>query len=250
MVVVLVVVLVLLGLLVLGIYVQNARQAGARRALDLAMVSAAADDDIREFAGELAELRAAPAIGALTSGTQREYDRALAALDAAGTALAKATRPIEIGQVTQSLERGRYSIGCVRARLSGHELPSRRPPCFFNPQHGPSRQDVDWAPRGEQPRPLPACAGDAEHVAVGADPDIRKVAIGTGAFAVEYWRAGNAFAGYVHGYFGSFVSGGLLPSALTTAMQGAADDESGRFGAISPTGRDTSGRDPDPRADG
>lgn len=241
MVVVLIVVLVLLGLLVLGIYVHNARQASTRRALDLGLASAAADDDIKNFANALGELKVAPAMGSLTSGTQREYERALESLDTAGMALAKASRPLEIGPVTEALERGQYAAACVRARLSGHGLPSRRPPCFFNPQHGPSNQDVDWAPRGEEPRPLPACAEDAERLAVGNEPDIRQVIVGTGAITVDYWRAGEAFAGYVYGYFGSFAAGGRLPGPLTAAMQGALDG--GRRAAP------TAERDPDVRAD-
>ncbi|GAB3556956.1 hypothetical protein GCM10027344_03780 [Spelaeicoccus albus] len=226
MVAVLIVVLVLLGLLIVGIYWRNARHAAARRAIDLGLVSAAAEDDIKEFAHELAELRDAPAIGMLSAGTQREYDSARESLDAAATLLAKASGPAEIRRVTECLERGRYSVMCVRARLSGKQLPARRPPCFFNPQHGPSAGDVDWAPPGSQPRPLPACADDALHVAVGAPPDIRTVLVGTGTLSVEYWRAGSAFAGYVTGYFGAYAAGGALPGLLTAVMDGANGDPS------------------------
>lgn len=242
MVVVLIVVLALLVLLVLGIYAHNARQASTRRALDLGLASAAADEDVKHFANDLAELKTAPAMGSLTSGTQREYERALESLDTAGIALAKADNSLDIGQVTEALERGGYAAACVRARLSGRQLPSRRPPCFFNPQHGPSNQDVDWAPRGEEPRPLPSCADDAERVAVGAEPDIRKVIVGNGTYTVDYWRAGTAFAGYVHGYFGGFAASGRLPGPLSAAMQAALDAGSRR--SVS-----AGGRGPDVRAD-
>ena len=98
------------------------------------------------------------------------------------------TKPEDIRDVTAILEDGRYAIACVRARLAGEPLPARRPPCFFNPQHGPSTDDVEWAPPGGDPRPVPACAADAERVLAGAEPDVRKVAVGAGRR--PYWEAG------------------------------------------------------------
>ena len=32
--------------------------------------------------------------------------------------------------------------------LDGRKPPERRPPCFFDPRHGPSSRDVEWAPPG------------------------------------------------------------------------------------------------------
>ena len=58
------------------------------------------------------------------------------------------TEPDHIKAVTTALEDGRYAMACVLARENGEPLPIRRPPCFFNPQHGPSVLDVDWAPAG------------------------------------------------------------------------------------------------------
>ena len=43
-------------------------------------------------------------------------------------------------------------------------LPAKRPPCFFNPAHGPSSQNVEWAPPGGVARDVPACPADAERV--------------------------------------------------------------------------------------
>lgn len=239
MVAVLIVVLVLVGLFVLGIFARRAKRT-THRAVDLGLVSAAADDDIKEFARELAELRRAPAIEMLSDGTRREYDKARESLDAAAAMLAKATGPAEIRNVTECLERGRYSVVCVHARLTGRRLPPRRPPCFFNPQHGPSTRDVDWAPPGGQPRPIPSCRDDADHVEVGAEPDVRTVLVGTGALSVEYWRAGSAFAGYVTGYFGAYAKGGRLPDLLTAAMNGGpggAGSVGGKAGAARARGR-------------
>ena len=94
----------------------------------------------------------------------------------------------------------------------------RRPPCFFNPQHGPSVEDIDWAPAGGQLRPVPVCAADAERVAVGADPLVRKVVTGDGHTRRAYWEAGPAYAEYNRGYFNSYAGSGLLPGVLMGAM--------------------------------
>ena len=88
--------------------------------------------------------------------------------------------PDDIRGITGILEDGRYAVACVQARLAGKPVPARLPPCFFNPQHGPSSENVDWAPPGGVPRSVPACPADAERVREGAEPDMRKVPVGAG----------------------------------------------------------------------
>ena len=66
--------------------------------------------------------------------------------------------------IEQVVADARYHRAAVLAVIAGDPLPERREPCFFNPQHGPSMQDVEWAPperhrsqhpgvRGRRPRP-------------------------------------------------------------------------------------------------
>ncbi|MDP9393106.1 MAG: hypothetical protein M3Q27_02075, partial [Actinomycetota bacterium] len=98
----------------------------------------------------------------------------------------------------------------------GQPLPARRPPCFFNPQHGPSAEDVQWAPPGGAPRPVPACAADAERVRHGAEPDTRKVLVG--AQRRPYWEAGPAYAPWAQGYYAPYAMSGLLPGVLLGAV--------------------------------
>jgi len=93
-------------------------------------------------------------------------------------------------------------MACVRARVAGEPLPTRRPPCFFDPRHGLSVTDVSWTPAGGTPRDVPACALDAERVRAGAEPDVRKVMVG--AQRVPYWQGGRAYQPYAAGYFGRF----------------------------------------------
>ena len=92
--------------------------------------------------------------------------------------------PDDVRHVTEILDDGRYAIACVRARAAGEPLPTRRPPCFFDPRHGLSVTDVPWTPPGGATRDVPACALDAERVAAGADPDSRMVMVGLAAGAV------------------------------------------------------------------
>src|SRR5438046_2175063 len=73
------------------------------------------------------------------------------------------------------------------ALLAGKAAPERRPPCFFDPRHGPSTRDVDWAPPGGSPRPVPACEADALRVEEGLDPSVRE--IDYAGQRVPYWAA-------------------------------------------------------------
>lgn len=184
----------------------------------LVAVKRTAEEDVTQFGELVAELDIASAGVELDEGGRQDYKRALEAYDTAKETLAAVKRPEDIRHVTQALEDGRYAASCVRARAEGKPLPVRRPPCFFNPQHGPSVEDVDWAPVGGQPRPVPVCAADAERLAVGAEPAVRKVPGADGYSRRAYWEAGPAYAEYNRGYFNSYAGSGLLPGALMGAM--------------------------------
>ena len=134
---------------------------------------------------------------------QQDYQRALDAYEDAKSSLDAVQKPDEIRHVTEILEDGRYAIASVQARVHGEPLPTRRPPCFFDPRHGLSVEDVPYAPPGGAVRDVPACALDAQRVRVGAEPDIRKVMVG--AQRVPYWQGGPAYAPYASGYFGRFA---------------------------------------------
>ena len=143
---------------------------------------------------------------------QQDYQRALDAYDNAKMSLDAVTKPDEIKHVTEILEDGRYAVACVKARIAGEPLPAKRPPCFFNPAHGPSSQDVDWAPPGGVPRSVPACPADAERVLAGADPYIRTVQVG--AQRVPYWEGGQAYAPWAQGYYSRWSGSDMLSGML------------------------------------
>src|SRR6476469_7587478 len=139
------------------------RQAEERAELETQLTTSkrAADEDVTKFGEELQRLDIDVAGHPLDEPMQQDYQRALDAYENAKMSLDQVRVPDEIRHVTEILEDGRYAIACVKARVNNQPLPAKRPPCFFNPAHGPSSQDVDWAPPGGAPRAVPAWPADA-----------------------------------------------------------------------------------------
>jgi len=180
----------------------NQRKAIARQAAELEPVKKLAFEDVTALGEELQGLDLELAGRALDEGQRADYQRALDAYESAKTAADQMARPDDVRHVTEILEDGRYAMACVRARVAGQPLPVRRPPCFFDPRHGTSVEDVPYVPPGGTQRDVPACALDAQRVRAGAEPDIRKVMVGSRR--VPYWQGGRAYQPYARGYFGGF----------------------------------------------
>lgn len=195
--------------------ISNQQLTAQRSAVD--GVRSAAEEDVTRLGEEVAALDTSTAGHDLDEATRQDYQQALDSYDHAKEALARIERPADVTRVTEALEDGRYAITCVKARLAGDPLPTRRPPCFFNPQHGPSTDDVEWAPPGGVKRSVPACAADAERVRAGAEPITRKVLASDGS-RKPYWEAGPAYAPWARGYYSSYAGSGLLPGVLVGAM--------------------------------
>jgi hypothetical protein len=174
----------------------------ARKEAELAPVRQLAFEDVTALGEELQDLDLEMTGRRLDPGENADYQRALDSYEAAKKAADSITAPEQVRHVTEILEDGRYAMACVRARVAGEPLPTRRPPCFFDPRHGLSVEDVAYTPPGGAERDVPACALDAERVKAGAEPDIRKVMVG--AQRVPYWQGGRAYQPYAAGYFGSF----------------------------------------------
>ena len=216
----LLVILALIGLVVVLVGVSNRRSQAReleRRTAELEPVKKLAYEDITALGTELQALDAEVSGVTLDEGARADYQRALDAYEDAKVSGDSMTEPDDIKHVTGILDDGRYAIACVRARVAGEPLPTRRPPCFFDPRHGPSVADVDYAPAGGASRSVPACALDAERVRAGADPDVRMVM--TGSRRVPYWQGGPAYAPYAAGYFAagagmSLLFGGLLIGSM------------------------------------
>jgi hypothetical protein len=199
------VLVVLVVLAVVGFVVvrrRNQALAAERAARELEPVKKLAFEDVTALGVELQDLDLDLAGRPLDQGANSDYQRALDAYEAAKTAADRIERPEQVQDVTKILDDGRYAIACVQARVAGRPLPQRRPPCFFDPRHGLSVEDVPFAPMGGAPRQVPACALDAERVKAGAEPDVRQVMVGTQR--VPYWQGGPAYRPYAAGYFGGF----------------------------------------------
>jgi hypothetical protein len=146
---------------------------------------------------------------------------ALDRYDKAERSLARARAPQDFAPVSQALEEGRFAMESAKARLAGRQPPERRPPCFFDPRHGPSTRDVMWSPDGYgQERPVPACEADAVRVESGAEPLSREVVLG--GRRVPYYMGPSWMAPYAGGWFGGFggLGGGFLGGLLLGEMMG------------------------------
>jgi hypothetical protein len=188
-------------------------RARRRESAGLDQVRTEAQDDLLELGEEIRALDLEVESRDLDAATRGDYERALEAYERADRALQRARHPDDLERVSAALEEGRFAIASTRARIEGRELPERRPPCFFDPRHVPSVRDVEWAPPGGTPRPVPACAADAQRVEEGQDPDAREFVVG--GRRVPHWDAPPAYSPYAGGFFSPF---GLLPGILIGSM--------------------------------
>lgn len=182
-------------------------------------VNAVARDDLTAFGDDLVEAdpdtsglgstnpgRWDPVSGDWASDSTRKatafHRRGLDAFDRANLALVVARSPGDIAEVTREIAEGRYALSCARAAASGLPLPPRRAPCFYDPSHGPSSADVEWAPPSGRIRPVPVCATCADRLSRGDTPDARRVTVGKRT--VAYWDAGSLYAPWAAGYYADY----------------------------------------------
>ena len=184
-------------------------------AAEMAEVKAEVQKDLLALADDIRALDLDVEMPGADPQGKEQYALAVAAYDRADDALDRARTPEDLVTVSEALEEGRYAMASAKALMAGQAPPERTPPCFFDPRHGPSGREVEWAPPGGTPRPVPACEADAQRVERGEDPSFREVG------GRPYWEAGPAYAPYAGGYFGGF-GGGLFPGLLVGTMLGGA----------------------------
>ncbi|GHH80492.1 hypothetical protein GCM10018793_35650 [Streptomyces sulfonofaciens] len=173
------------------------------------------DEDITAYGEELDRLDFSPAEPRADDAMRGDYEHALDAYDRAKTRMAAARRPQDVRGVTEALEDGRFSLTRLDARRARRPLPERRPPCFFDPRHGPSVTDARWSPPGGTEREVPVCAADETRLLADEEPAARTVETAQGRR--PYWEAGPAYGPWAGGYFG----GGLLPGLLVGTLLGS-----------------------------
>ncbi|WP_405458240.1 hypothetical protein OG786_14365 [Streptomyces sp. NBC_00101] len=130
------------------------------------------DADITAFGEELGRHVLAvaglePEVAALTL---QDYERALEAYERAKREFTGDRDLEDAADVIRTLAEGRHALACASARAAALPLPVGRPPCFFDPRHGPSTTDVSWAPPGGAPRRVAVCAADAVRIGEGEAP--------------------------------------------------------------------------------
>jgi hypothetical protein len=213
--------LALLGVLVVGGGgVMLARRSRRRReeAHELDVAKDQVRDELVALGDGLRELDLDVEMPGADPAAKEDYGRAVGAYDRANQAWTTARHVDDLAPVGAALEEGRWAIASARARLEGHAPPERRAPCFFDPRHGPSTRDVEWAPPGGAPRAVPACEADAQTVEQGIDPGFRQVLVN--GSSVPYWAAGPQLSPfYAGGMFGGFGIGtGLLGGLMLGSM--------------------------------
>ena len=181
----------------------------------LAEVKAAAHDDLIALADDVQKLEQPVESNA---AAKKEYEAALDDYGKASAAYDRAARARELDGVATALEEGRWHMASAEALLAGKEPPDRRPPCFFDPRHGPSTRDVEWAPPGGTPRQVPACEADAQTVERGLEPASREVV--AGGRSVPYWNAPRYFGPWAGGYFMPFGGTGFLSGLFVGELLG------------------------------
>jgi hypothetical protein len=211
------IVIALLSIGVVAFLVFRAVRTRRRAQAELAEVKAAAHEDLIALADDVQKLEAPVEANA---GAKSEYTQALDCYEKAGASFDGATQPRQLESVATALEEGRWHMSSAQALLDGKTPPERRAPCFFDPRHGPSTRDVEWAPPGGTPRKVPACEADAQAVERGTQPASREVM--TGGRMVPYWNAPPYFGPWAGGYFMPFGGTGFLSGLLVGELLGGA----------------------------
>jgi len=213
--------IILLGLLGAGgaLLLVGRNRRRKEDAVEFAEAKRNARDDLVALGDDIRALDLDVQMPAADPQAKADYDHAVTRYTEAEEQWEMARSPRDLAPVGSALEEGRWAMASAKARFAGETPPERRPPCFFDPRHGPSTRDVDWSPPYGEERPVPACEADALRVEQGEDPQTREV--DWRGQRVPYWQAGGAYAPFAGGLFGGF-GGGLLPGLLIGSMLGGA----------------------------
>jgi hypothetical protein len=164
--------LVLLGLLGAGgaALLVGRRRRRARDAAEFEEAKRNARDDLVALGDDIRALDIDVQMPNVDPEAKADYDHAVARYTEAEDLWERARTPGDLAPVGSALEEGRWAMASAKARFSGETPPERRPPCFFDPRHGPSSRDVLWSPPYGEERPVPACEADAQRVERGDEP--------------------------------------------------------------------------------
>jgi hypothetical protein len=218
----------------LALFGWSRRNRRRREQADLAQVKEAARDDLVALGDDIRALDVDVSMPDADEQAKTHYNLAVERYGEAEQAWDAARRPQDMERVSSLLEEGRWAMSAARARFAGEPEPERRAPCFFDPRHGPSVEDVEWEPPGGEPRPVPVCAADAQRIHDGEEPGMREVEYD--GRRVPYWQAGPAFGPWAGGFYG----GGLFPGLFIGSLLGGGF---GGFGGYDSADASTDGGD-------
>lgn len=136
------------------------------------------DEDVTVLGEQLADLHVDTLADDLDPVARDHYRRALDHYERAKELLGESGSVGDVLAIDQVVVGARWHRAAVLAIRDGEALPERREPCFFDPRHGPSRQDVEWSPPGGTARTIGVCAADARRLSAGEEPLVRMVRVG------------------------------------------------------------------------
>jgi hypothetical protein len=174
------------------------------------------DEDVTVFGEQLAELHVDTLTTELDPDMRWDYQRSLDLYETSKAALAGAHDTAAVLAINTVLDEGRFHLACVLARRDGVDLPDRREPCFFNPQHGPAVDDVTWTPPFGVEREIPVCRSDALRIKGGEEPDVRQVRVGD---RYVPWYAAKQQRGLITQTFGTAAVEGVPRYVMLEADQ-------------------------------
>jgi hypothetical protein len=190
----------------------TSRRKRRQREQQLAEVKSTAQEDLLALSDDIRALDIDTQMPGAKPEALTHYSQAVDSYQRATESLDRARRIEDMAQVSSTLEEGRFEMASTKAVIEGRPLPERRQPCFFDPRHGPSVEDVTWEPPGGAPREVPACAADADRVRNGIEPVSRQVLVNDRR--VPFYQApayyGPWYGGFFGGGAGSFLTGLLI----------------------------------------
>lgn len=193
-----------------------------------------ASEDVTVLGEQVADLHVETLTDELDDAAHRHYQQALDGYERAKAVLSAARTSEEVVALDAVLDQARYDRACVLALRDGEPVPERRGPCFFNPQHGPSRSLTAWTPPAGVERQIEVCNSCAQRLAGGLAVDVRLVRIGDRH--VPWWQTGAtnlhdmARTAHVHSGHAPHTSAHLAEAQARASMGGA----SGVGGAFGP----------------
>jgi hypothetical protein len=180
----------------------------------------AAQEDVDSLEADIQALE--PQLSGAPEEATLRYAEAQKAHRRAEHELKRARHPEQLAAISELLEVGRYQLAAATALAHGQPIPERRPPCFFDPGHGPSVTAVSWAPQGGEARLVPVCAACAKAIEEQSEPQARKVRRPRDDNTWYWWNLPDYYGPWAGGYYQSFGGGNLVNDLLVGSVLGGA----------------------------